>query len=131
MALDRNVGRCVRAFGCLTLAAICLLLLPSRYAFGQVDEGSITGTVQDTSGAVVPDAQVTLLNTDQGTTLQTKSNANGLYTFSPVRIGHYSITVTAKGFAKTTQKNLDGQRLAEPAWSTFSSSRAPRRKPSR
>ena len=106
MALDRNVGRCVRAFSCLTLAAICLLLVPSRYAFGQVDEGSITGTVQDTSGAVVPDAQVTLLNTDQGTTLQTKTNANGLYTFSPVRIGHYSITVTAKGFAKTTQQNL-------------------------
>ena len=106
MALDRNVSRCVRAFGCLTLAALCLLLLPSRYAFGQVDEGSITGTVQDTSGAVVPDAQVILLNTDQGTTLQTKTSSSGLYTFSPVRIGRYSITVTAKGFSKTTQQNL-------------------------
>jgi hypothetical protein len=71
-----------------------------------VDEGSITGTVQDTSGAVVANASVTLLNKDQGTTLQTKTSSDGLYTFSPVRIGHYSITVTAKGFAKTTQQNL-------------------------
>ncbi len=58
-------------------------------------------------GAVVPNAQVTLLNTDQGITLETKSNASGGYTFSPVRAGHYSITVTAQGFAKTTQKNID------------------------
>jgi hypothetical protein len=106
MALDRNFVKGVRAFGCLILAALCLLLLPSQYAFGQVDEGSITGTVQDTTGAVVPNAQVTLLNTDQGTTLQTKTDSSGLYTFSPVRIGHYSISVTAKGFAKTTQQNL-------------------------
>ena len=106
MAHDRNAVKWVRAFGCLTLAAICLLLVSSRYAFGQVDEGSITGTVQDTSGAVVANASVTLLNKDQGTTLQTKTSSDGLYTFSPVRIGHYSITVTAKGFAKTTQQNL-------------------------
>jgi hypothetical protein len=106
MALDRNVLKGIRAFACLILAVLCLLLLPNRYAFGQVDEGSITGTVQDASGAVVPNASVTLLNTDQGTTLQTKTDSSGLYTFSPVRIGHYSISVTAKGFAKTTQQNL-------------------------
>jgi hypothetical protein len=54
----------------------------------------------------VPNAEVTLLNTDQGFTVQTKSNGSGGYTFSPVRLGHYTITVTASGFAKTTQKNL-------------------------
>jgi len=106
MAFDRNVFKWVRAFGCLTLAALCLLLVPNRYAFGQVDEGSITGTVQDTTGAVVPGAQVTLLNTDQGITLQTKTNSSGGYTFSPVRSGHYSVAATAKGFAKTRQENL-------------------------
>jgi hypothetical protein len=82
------------------------LLAQSRYAVGQVDEGAISGTVQDTSGAVVVNAQVTLLNKDQGITLQTKSGSNGEYIFSPVRIGHYSVTATAKGFAKTTQENL-------------------------
>ena len=62
--------------------------------------------MQDTTGAVVPDAQVTLVNTDQGITLETKSSSSGGYTFSPVRIGNYTITVTAKGFTKTTQKNI-------------------------
>jgi hypothetical protein len=71
-----------------------------------VDEGAITGTVQDTTGAVVPDADVTLTNTDVGLTLETKSSSNGSYTFSPLRVGHYSLTVTAKGFSKTTQRNL-------------------------
>jgi hypothetical protein len=88
---------------------MALILLPNQFAFGQVDEGSITGTVTDSTGAVVPDAQVTLLNTDQGITVQTRSGATGGYTFSPVRIGHYTITVTARGFAKTTQTNLTVQ----------------------
>ncbi|HWA95686.1 MAG TPA: TonB-dependent receptor [Terracidiphilus sp.] len=88
------------------IAFTLLLLLTGTYSNAQVDEGAITGTVTDTTGAVIPNAQVTLLNTDQGITLQTKTSGTGLYTFSPVRIGHYQITVIAQGFAKTTQKNL-------------------------
>src|SRR6266581_3009884 len=95
--------------GYLTLTCFILLLVQSRIAFAQVDEGAITGTVQDSTGAVVPDAQVTLVNLDQGITLETKSSSSGGYTFSPVRIGNYEITVTAKGFSKTTQKNVKVQ----------------------
>ncbi|HEV2135974.1 MAG TPA: carboxypeptidase regulatory-like domain-containing protein [Terracidiphilus sp.] len=90
----------------MALSCVFFILLPSHFAFGQVDEGSITGTVTDTTGAVVPGAQVTLLNTDQGITVQTTTGPAGSFTFSPVRIGHYQITVTAKGFATTTQSNL-------------------------
>jgi hypothetical protein len=107
MGLDRNTFARFRKFGYLTLACFFCLLVASQLAFSQVDEGSITGTVQDATGAVVPGAQVTLLNTDQGITLQTRTSNSGEYTFSPVRIGHYTVTVTAKGFAKTTQKNLE------------------------
>jgi hypothetical protein len=106
MALDRNTVKRFRQLGFLTLTCLCFLLVRSQYAFGQVDEGSITGTVQDSTGAVVVGAQVTLLNTDQGITLETRTNSSGGYTFSPVRQGNYTVTVTAKGFAKTTQKNL-------------------------
>ena len=106
MALDRKAVSWYRQFGYITLACLCFLLFQGQFAFGQVDEGSIAGTIQDTTGAVVPGAQVTLLNTDQGTTLQTRSGGNGEYSFSPVRIGHYSLTATAKGFSKTTQENL-------------------------
>ena len=88
------------------LIACCCLLLPSSAVFAQVDEGSITGVITDSTGAVVPDAQVMLLNTDQGITMQAHTGASGNYTFSPVRIGQYTITVTARGFAKTTQSNV-------------------------
>jgi len=71
-----------------------------------MDEGTITGTVQDPTGAVISNAQVTLVNTDQGTRLQTRTDNSGGYTFSPLKIGHYTVSVTANGFATTTQENL-------------------------
>src|SRR5580700_9261676 len=91
----------------LTLSALFPLLINAHPAFGQVDEGSITGLVQDPTGAVVPGAQVTLLNTDQGITLNTTTGGAGEYTFSPVRIGHYSVSAAAPGFSTTTQQNLE------------------------
>jgi len=91
----------------LTLSAFFLLLTNAQCAFGQVDEGSIVGLVQDPTGAVVPGAQVTLLNTDQGITLNTTTSGSGEYTFSPVRIGHYSVSASAPGFSTTTQENLE------------------------
>jgi hypothetical protein len=106
MGFDRNHSRWFRSFGCITLTTLCFLLVQSPCAFGQVDEGSISGTVQDPTGAVVPNAKVTLLNTDQGLTLETTSSGSGEYTFSPVRIGHYTVSVTAPGFSTTTQQNL-------------------------
>ena len=106
MGRDSNELRVVRALRYAILAIVCILLVQSKPIYGQVDEGAITGTVQDPSGAVIPNADVVLLNTDQGRTLQTKSDASGGYTFSPVRAGHYTVTVSAQGFAKTTQKNI-------------------------
>ncbi|MDE3104956.1 MAG: TonB-dependent receptor [Acidobacteriota bacterium] len=106
MGLDRNDLTWLRRIGTVAFAIACLLLALPKYATAQVDEGAIIGTVQDTTGAVVPGATVTLLNTDQGITLEQTTDNSGVYTFSPVRIGHYSVTVVAKGFAKTTQQNL-------------------------
>ncbi len=106
MDANRKTTGWFSKLGFLSLTCFCFFLLQSQYAFGQIDEGSITGTVQDTTGAVLANAQVTLLNTDQGITLRTQTNSSGEYTFSPVRIGHYTVTVTAQGFAKTTQQNL-------------------------
>ena len=106
MLSDRMATNLGRALCGIALSCVFIILLPNQFASGQVDEGSITGTVTDPTGAVVADAQVTLLNTDQGITVQTRTNSTGGYAFSPVRIGHYTITVIAKGFATTTQTNL-------------------------
>ena len=72
MGRARETSKFWSVLGYATLTCLCFLLLQRQYAFAQVDEGAITGTVQDTTGAVVPNAQVTLLNTDQGITLETK-----------------------------------------------------------
>jgi hypothetical protein len=85
---------------------LCLLLLQSPRLFAQVDEGTITGVIQDPTGAVVPNAKVTLLSTDTGLTLEKSASGGGEYTFAPVKIGQYSITASAPGFATTTQQNL-------------------------
>src|SRR5580693_7785082 len=98
MAIDRFVYRLFQSIGCVTLVCACFFLAQGQCAYGQVDEGSIAGTVSDSSGAVVPGAHVTLLNTDQGLSIETLTNASGGYSFNPVRIGHYKITVSAKGF---------------------------------
>ena len=97
------------------LVASALFVAAGQTALAQVDTGAITGTVQDPTGAVVANAQVTLTNNDNGLVLQTTTSSSGEYTFSPVRIGNYTISATSQGFATTTQKGLQlnvQQRLA-------------------
>src|SRR5271170_5174268 len=106
MSLLHDARNSFRFLGYITLTCVCAFLAQGRNAFAQVDQGSITGVVQDSTGAVVPNAHVTLLNTDVGLSLETTADGSGLYTFSPVRIGHYSVSVTAPGFSTTTQQNL-------------------------
>ena len=81
------------------------LLLP-RTTMAQVDMGSISGTVRDTSGAVIPGAKVTLINVDTGISISTTTGSEGRYTFSPIKIGHYSISVKASGFQTVQQNNV-------------------------
>ena len=72
----------------------------------QVDTGSITGIVTDASGAVVSGAKVTLTNEGTGTSLSTSTGADGVYDFSPVRIGTYRLEVSASGFKKEIQLHV-------------------------
>jgi hypothetical protein len=105
MALDRNVNWFGR-FTHLSLTCLFLLVVQTQIVFGQVDQGSVSGTVTDASGAVIPNAKVTLLNKDVGLSLETTTKGSGEYIFTPVRIGNYSLSVTAPGFSTTTQENM-------------------------
>ena len=94
---------------------LCLLFaLGSAAAHAQfLDQGGLTGVVADPTGAVVPGAQVTLKNPATGFTQTSQSDASGVYVFSPIKIGTYSITVKEAGFVETTQQNIQvniGQR---------------------
>jgi hypothetical protein len=84
------------------------LLLPGQL-IGQVDTGSISGTIRDTTGAVIANAKVTLANEDTGQTISINGGAAGEYTFSPVKIGHYSLSAESAGFQRVQQKNITVQ----------------------
>ncbi len=88
--------------------AVLLLLglLLSSPAFAQF-RSAIEGTVTDPSGAVVPDAQVTLTNVDTGISKSVKSNGEGLFRFPSLPPGRYKVTATKQGFATTAQENVE------------------------
>jgi hypothetical protein len=90
----------------LSLFAIALLVLLSGRAWSQVDQGTIAGLVQDTSGAVIAVADVTLTNADNGLVSHAKTDASGVFVFSPIKIGHYSLSASAPNFQTTVQQNV-------------------------
>jgi hypothetical protein len=90
----------------LALLALLILLAAPLRIFGQVDQGTITGVVQDPSGAVIGNAGVTLTNVDEGQVLNSKSDGAGVYVFSPIKIGNYTVSASAPGFETTTQTHL-------------------------
>ncbi len=85
------------------LALLLLASLMAPTAFGQsLVSGDVVGTVTDPSGAVVSNATVTLKSNDTGETRTTTTNSNGLYRFSLLSPGSYTITATAPGFSTTS-----------------------------
>ena len=82
----------VRSFGCLTL-----LVWVSVGAWSSVG-GTISGTVTDPSGAVIPSARVTVSNTDTGVRQAAASDAKGFYSFPGLPIGHYALDVQIGAF---------------------------------
>jgi len=80
--------------------------LTGAQLWGQADQGTITGVVQDSSGAVVNGAQVTLTSIDTGLVLETKTDHSGVYTFSPIKIGNYQVSATSPGFQTTSQEHV-------------------------
>ena len=68
--------------------------------------GAISGTVTDSTGAVVPNANVTALRVDTGVVQGTVTNGSGIFTFSNLVVGTYTITVKAAGFAEQTVPDI-------------------------
>jgi len=91
-------------FPVLVLALTLAVCLSTVAAFGQsLTTGNITGTVSDSSNAVVPGAKVNLKGVDTGYTASTTSNSTGSYSFGLLRPGNYQVSVKQSGFAETVQ----------------------------
>lgn len=83
--------------GCFAAVLFCAAL-----AVAQTATGTITGTITDSSGAVISGASVVAHNTDTGVDSATTSNASGVYRINFLTIGPYQVTVTATGFNRET-----------------------------
>ncbi len=90
-------------------ASIAALFIAATVSFAQVDTGAILGTIKDSSGGLIPGAQVTLTSNDTGLVLTTTTAASGEYTFSPVKIGHYAVAAEYKGFQRVEHSNVTVQ----------------------
>ncbi|MGH9586690.1 MAG: carboxypeptidase regulatory-like domain-containing protein [Acidobacteriaceae bacterium] len=77
----------------------------SSFVFAQAtgSAGAITGTVTDASGAVIPNATVSVINPVSGYSRSTTTDASGQYRFVNVPLNPYHMVITAKGFAAFTQ----------------------------
>src|SRR5882672_7254789 len=87
----------------------CLLLMLSAYAVAQSDRGTIAGSVVDSTGAAIRDANVTLRGVDTGVVYNTKSTGDGVYRIADVHIGKYDVTVEAPGFKSSVQTGVQIQ----------------------
>src|SRR5689334_14347652 len=97
----RYVHQCsVRAMGLLALA-ISFILFTGPAARAQTSAGQVSGTVTDSSGAVVPGASVTLTNTGTGVANTMPSNGSGNFVFLNVQPGTYQLQVELQGFKPT------------------------------
>ena len=92
LARKRARARCI-------VLLFSLMLSPYSAFVMQADTGgSISGTVTDQTGAVVPDTTVTALNLDTTVQQTTKTNTNGFYTFTTLPVGRYEIEIIREGF---------------------------------
>src|SRR5437588_2460600 len=94
----------IRGWG---LAALMVLVLATPSLFGQGETtGSISGIVQDSSGAAMPNAKVTLTNNGTGQAQSKLTDSGGNYDFTALNLGSYTLTVEAAGFRKFVQENI-------------------------
>ena len=106
---SKNTGRVsLISFVALLAVALCLFVFAPAVTFAQSSNtGIISGTVVDPSNAIVPGANVSLVNTATLATRSTLSNKEGQYVFAFVDPGNYSIKVSKAGFKTTKSSRWD------------------------
>ncbi len=85
---------------------IALAVLCAAAAFGQSARGTITRTIRDASGAVVPGARIVLTNTQTGVNFTVPSNEDGDYTVPQLQVGVYTVRVEKQGFRPAAVSGL-------------------------
>jgi hypothetical protein len=98
-------------------ALVCVLTMSAMMSAQLAGKGAVSGTVLDPSGASVPGATIVITNNANGIATTTTSTSAGDYAVSTLDAGVYTITVTAAGFEKLTQKNVQVNSLETQSFS--------------
>jgi hypothetical protein len=88
------------------LQLIIYLCVFSLAAWAQTDRGTITGTVSDASGAVIPGAMIEAKNLSTGATYQAGTSETGNFTLAQLPVGTYEISATLPGFKKFLRSGI-------------------------
>ena len=91
------------------LLSLVTLLIPAPTLFAQATSGDLVGTILDSSGAGVPDANVEARNVVTNIRASVKSNSRGEYRLGNLLVGRYDVTATASGFTPSTAGNIQLQ----------------------
>jgi hypothetical protein len=108
-----------------SLAALLMSLIFCTAIPGQSNRGTITGTVVDAHGGVIPSAGVSVVNVSTQGERLTTTNSEGAYTVPSLEPGQYKVTVTASGFQTvvreqiTLQPTIEWQSTLRIQWATW------------
>ncbi|HYM10131.1 MAG TPA: carboxypeptidase-like regulatory domain-containing protein, partial [Bryobacterales bacterium] len=90
----------------LLALTLVIIALPSPAWAQAVAVAEVSGTVTDSTGGVLPGAQVTMTETDKQLPRSTVTNASGHYILTNLPVGPYRLDVTANGFKNYVQPNI-------------------------
>jgi len=88
---------------CSMLLTIICVVAASSLAFGQSDRGVVTGTVTDSNGGAIPDADVTATNLATNVISRTRTTGEGVYTIPALPAGTYKVRIEKSGFKVSEQ----------------------------
>ena len=89
-----------------TLIILVFVLLAAGVVFAQNNLGSITGTVTDSAGALMPGVRIEARNMETGALLQVASSPTGMYTIAQLPAGAYQISVSLPGFKQYVRTGI-------------------------
>ena len=91
----------------LALGLSLLAALSGAQAWGQAGgKGTIQGTISDASGAIIPNAEISVTQASTSTVEKQKSTGAGFYSISSLDPGIYTVTVAVPGFQNYVQQNV-------------------------
>lgn len=109
MTDSANIAKFLRTLSGSVLIVLSFALL----SFGQTNKATLSGTVTDAQGAVVPAAKVVVKNNATGATRESTTNDEGFFEIPLLDIGSYSVTVSKQGFSAVKRDNITLQTSTE------------------